>query len=280
MAISEGRLTKQDLDGLVIRANADITRIVGMDTFVDRQLLRARARAFARIEFDSVRPRGLRAMFSKAPIQEHEIEDLWLEQANVALGSNQSQLNRDREVAKIAAKRARAQGIETERLHEAQEAERRQRHLNRPAPAPAPQPYGVSHEGAERLCEAWMRHLGVLDAAVTRITSDGGIDVESAEYVAQVKNYAGSVAVADIRALLGVAVAEGKKALFFTSGEITAEGLAFADRTEIALFRYNAVEGSLAGLNRLGTSCVAHSIPDPWGTDSAGRSSSAQPQGH
>jgi len=109
-----------------------------------------------------------------------------------------------------------------------------------------------------------MRHLGVLDAEVTRFNSDGGIDIHSAAYVAQVKNYAGSIAVADVRALFGVAAADDKKALIFTSGSVTAEGMAFAERTGMALLRYDAVEGSLAGINRLGVACAEFSIAEAF----------------
>lgn len=75
---------------------------------------------------------------------------------------------------------------------------------NRPAPAPKPQKYGVSYSGAERLVRDWIQHLGALETIVTRPTVDGGIDVVSDDYVAQV-NYDGSVGVEAIRELFGVA---------------------------------------------------------------------------
>ncbi|PFG31184.1 restriction endonuclease [Paramicrobacterium agarici] len=146
----------------------------------------------------------------------------------------------------------------------AEEEERRLRWLNRPAPAPAPQPYGVSHEGAEHLVVAWMRHLGVLDAEVTQFSGDGGIDVASAQYIAQVKNYAGSVPVIEVRAFFGVAIADEKSPIFFTSGSVTSEGQAFADRVGMALIHYNAEEAVLTGLNSLGAQCVEFSIPQAF----------------
>ena len=151
------------------------------------------------------------------------------------------------------------------RVEEKQEAEvRRVRWLNRPAPAPAPQVFGVSHEGAEHLTAMWMRHLGVLDAEVTRYSGDGGVDVASAEYVVQVKNLTGSVPVQDIRALYGVAAADGKRALLFTSGSITAEGLAFAERVHMPLIRYDAIAGTVTGVNAVGERAVEFSIPEAW----------------
>lgn len=143
-----------------------------------------------------------------------------------------------------------------EELEAEKEAERQFR-LNRPATAPDPQPYGVSHEGAEHLSAAWMRHLGVLDAEVTAFSGDGGIDVDSLQFVAQVKNYTGAVPVEEIRALFGVATIEGKRAVLFTSGILTAAGAEFADRAGIIVIQYNAVEGTLRGLNDLGRKAVA-----------------------
>lgn len=151
-----------------------------------------------------------------------------------------------------------------EQARQREEEERRMRILNRPAPPPEPQPYGVSHEGAESLACDWMRHLGVRDAEVTRLVGDGGIDIDSAEFVAQVKNYAGSVAVQDVRALFGVAVASDRKALLFTSGVVTAEGRSFADKVGMAVIQYDAVAGTLEGLNPLGTRCVEYGIPESF----------------
>lgn len=127
-------------------------------------------------------------------------------------------------------------------------------------PAPEPQPFGVSHEGAEALVAEWMRHLGAVDAEVTRYSGDGGIDVESSQYIAQVKNYAGTVGVADIREMAGVAVVDGRAPLFFTSGTLTAEAASFAEKAEISAFQYNAVEGTLAGLNQTGTRQVREGL--------------------
>ncbi|MDW4572595.1 restriction endonuclease [Microbacterium sp. M3] len=126
-----------------------------------------------------------------------------------------------------------------------------------PAPAPprpeppAPQPYGVSHVGAEYLVAAWMRHLGALDAKPTKVSGDGGIDVVSARYIAQVKNLgpAAAVPIAHIRDLAGVASVDTRKAAMFTSGVYSSGGSEFADRAGIALFRYDAVRGWLGAVN-------------------------------
>ena len=135
-----------------------------------------------------------------------------------------------------------------------------QQRLNRPAPPPHPQPYGVSHVGAEHLAAAGMRHLGVLDAEVTRFSADGGIDVESERYIAQVKNYAGTVPVEELRALHDVAVLEGKGAVLLTSGSMTEDDAVFADRAGIVVLRYNAVEATIEGPNHLGANAVAEGL--------------------
>lgn len=118
-------------------------------------------------------------------------------------------------------------------------------------PRPAPQPYGVSHRGAEQLVADWMRHLGAADAEVTRFSADGGVDVVSTHWIAQVKNLGErtTVPVAQIRELAGVAAHDGRVPLFFTSGTYSAGGVAFADRAGMGLFEYHAEGGALRAAN-------------------------------
>lgn len=116
---------------------------------------------------------------------------------------------------------------------------------------PAPQPYGVSHRGAEQLCAEWMRYLGQADAQVTQFTGDGGIDVTSNHYIAQVKNYTGTVGVAEVREMAGVVAGDGRKPLFFTSGTYAAGSVEFANKVMMPLFVYDAVAGTLKGANPL-----------------------------
>jgi hypothetical protein len=116
-------------------------------------------------------------------------------------------------------------------------------------PAPDKQLFGVSAEGAERLCAEWMKHLGASDVLVTRATADGGIDLIADPYIAQVKNYAGTVGVIPVRELAGVASIQNREALFFTSGTYASGAIDFANQAQIALFAYNAEEGTLQGIN-------------------------------
>lgn len=118
-------------------------------------------------------------------------------------------------------------------------------------PAPLPQPFGVSHEGAEHLVAEWMRFLGGVEVNVTQFSGDGGIDISGLHYVAQVKNYTGAVDVAAVRELAGVAYADGRKPLFFTSGTYSSGAISFAEQVGIALFVYDAVAGTLSPVGEL-----------------------------
>jgi restriction endonuclease Mrr len=124
--------------------------------------------------------------------------------------------------------------------------------LLRPPP-PHSYLYGVSPEGAEHLVGDWMRHLGAENVRVTDFTSDGGIDVDSEKYVAQVKLYSTiTVGRPEIQQLVGAAVVNGKRPLFFTSSTFTAEAKRYAAQAEVALFRFVPEEGTLIGVNPLG----------------------------
>lgn len=116
-------------------------------------------------------------------------------------------------------------------------------------PRPAPQNEGVTDFGAEKLVKDWLVHYGISDAHVTRQSRDGGADVVSKSYVAEVKNYTGTVGAPVIRQLLGVATSEKKLPMHFTSGTYSQDAQDFAARNKIPLFRYNAKQGTLDGVN-------------------------------
>lgn len=131
--------------------------------------------------------------------------------------------------------------------------------------APEPRPRGVTPMEAEALAAQWMRLLGVVDAEPRRHSGDGGVDVVSTTYIAQVKNLAptASVPVAQIRELAGVAAHDGRRALFFSSGGYSTGGIEFANRAGITLFVYDAVRGTLLGTNELGRVAVARGLSEP-----------------
>ena len=124
------------------------------------------------------------------------------------------------------------------------------------APAPAAYPLGVSPRGAELLCCEWMKHLGITDARVTQFVADGGIDITSAKYEAQVKHYTGPVGAPDIQRFIGATFPHTKGLLFFTSGRYTAQAQDAAATADVALFRYNAESGDLIASNRQAESLV------------------------
>lgn len=77
------------------------------------------------------------------------------------------------------------------------------------------------------------------------------MDVVSLGFIAQVKNLApsSSVSLSHIRDLAGVAAVDGRRSLMFTSGLYSMGGSEFAEKAGIALFRYDAVRGTLTGSN-------------------------------
>lgn len=118
----------------------------------------------------------------------------------------------------------------------------------------------ISPRDAERLVAQWIRALGEPSAGVTSFVADGGVDVVSDNYLAQVKHYQGKVGPAAIRELVGVCKVDGRKPLFFTSGSYTASAIGFADSSEVALFIYNASEGTLVSANSHAEGILNHGL--------------------
>lgn len=239
-----------DRDDLAHRARENARTLIGNDTFVEGHGLRRRAESFARIEFEVIRIRGLRAIFKDPPMREAEIVELWLEEARTLLSGNKSELVRARKVIEVEA------GLQREREKPASSFRATAKPQIRPvsprSAPPAAQKFGVSPIGAESLVCAWMRHLGEADAHVTRFTGDGGIDVASSDWIVQVKHYAGTVGVQAIREFAGVAAVDKRKAAFFTSTGYAAGAISFANEAGIALLLYSAEEGWLVGANPAG----------------------------
>lgn len=105
---------------------------------------------------------------------------------------------------------------------------------------------------AEEICATWLRSKGERSAEVTRNGADGGVDIRSNKYVAQVKNYKGSVPVQAIREIYGIASAESKIPLFFTSGNYTKAAMDFADSVKMPLITYDAALQKFSGANLQG----------------------------
>jgi hypothetical protein len=118
---------------------------------------------------------------------------------------------------------------------------------------PAAQNYGVSHYGAEHLVRDWLVFLGFEDAEVTRQSQDGGIDVESSEFVCQVKHYKSQpVTVQEVREIFGVSSSLGKSALIFTTSNLTASASLFAEQVGMATVHFDPYNAMLTALNEAG----------------------------
>ena len=118
---------------------------------------------------------------------------------------------------------------------------------------PLSQPYGVSNYGAERLVSDWLIYLGCEDVVLTQASQDGGIDVETANHVCQVKYYKNQgVSVQEVREIFGVASAAGKEAMIFTSSSLTAAAHEFANQVGVVAVQFNVEDSLLVGLNHYG----------------------------
>ncbi|WP_417504712.1 restriction endonuclease [Microbacterium sp.] len=237
------------LEEIVARARNDVATLVGSDTHVQMQKIRARAHGFARTEFDRLRQLGLRSLVTRPALLHSDLEEIWIGEAMRLIEANQSQFAADRSAQQ---KQAEVDRTANEAADASRGKRKRKPTSEPPSPQPLPHPYGVSHRGAESLVRDWMRHLGARDAEVTQFTADGGIDVVSSKWIVQVKNYAGVVTVEPVRELAGVTTVDSRKAALFTSGRFTAGAMAFADSAGVALLTYSAEEGTLFGVNNLG----------------------------
>lgn len=118
---------------------------------------------------------------------------------------------------------------------------------------PGPQRFGVSARGAEHLCGLWLKFLGETHVQVTRATADGGADILSTTICCQVKNYSKQpVSVGEVRDLYGTALAMKLQPLMMTSSQLTQTALDWSNEHGVTALKFNAEEGTLIGLNRLG----------------------------
>jgi hypothetical protein len=90
---------------------------------------------------------------------------------------------------------------------------------------------------AEATAAEWMIYMGFTDAVQTGRGADHGLDVESHYAVAQVKTQAQSIGRPLLQNLQGAA--HGKRTLFFALEGYTAEAIDFAQRVDMALFRFD-----------------------------------------
>ena len=93
-------------------------------------------------------------------------------------------------------------------------------------------------EDAERLAEKHMQRVGYSDARRTNAGADGGVDVESARSVAQVKDQSNPVGRHLIQQLYGVAHSRNKKAFFFAR-RYAPQAVEWARENNVKLYQFN-----------------------------------------
>jgi hypothetical protein len=98
---------------------------------------------------------------------------------------------------------------------------------------------------AEFLARDWMLFLGDSGCQVSQATRDGGADVVSKHFVAEVKHHAVPVSPAVVRQIFGVATAQGKTALFFSLSGYSSAAVEFGEQVRMALFVYDFAQGTL-----------------------------------
>jgi hypothetical protein len=117
---------------------------------------------------------------------------------------------------------------------------------NQPEPSSINSSYDFEH-----YCCEWMHYLGDSVAQVSQATGDGGADIISETYVAQVKYYNGPIPVSQVRDLLGTSVDFRKKPIFFASMSYSKGSIEFANRNMIPLFLVDAHEGEIRAGNNI-----------------------------
>jgi hypothetical protein len=98
----------------------------------------------------------------------------------------------------------------------------------------------VSARDFEFVAESWMKYWGVLDAEATTASGDGGIDVISSRFAAQVKFYANSkVGRPELQNLYGAAQGLNLGSLFFAySSGYSDLALAWAEQVGVGCFAF------------------------------------------
>lgn len=118
----------------------------------------------------------------------------------------------------------------------------------------------ITPRDAENMAADWMRSLGAKGVEVTRFQADGGIDVTSTEYIAQVKHFATNVGVAPIRELSGVVRMDGRRGLFFATNGYSSGAIEFANQSGIALFRMRPEKKELTAMNTTAEAFLKHGL--------------------
>ncbi|WP_343834283.1 restriction endonuclease [Glutamicibacter creatinolyticus] len=128
--------------------------------------------------------------------------------------------------------------------------------LKRPLPV-----INCTHQQAEYLAAQWMRFLGEGDAKVSQATRDGGFDVESSNFVVEVKHHATPVGPSPVRALAGVAGAKKKIGAFFSLRGYSKEAIKFGCEASVLLFSYDPENGTIKGMTPVSEIAALQGLP-------------------
>jgi hypothetical protein len=114
---------------------------------------------------------------------------------------------------------------------------------------------------AELAARDFLRWLSYTDAQVTSEGADGGIDVVSAQIVAQVKAETVRTGRPAVQALFGAACGIGKHACFFSLAGYSGEAVAWANqaRVQMPLFRFD-LQGRPEPANRVAQEMLARAM--------------------
>jgi len=98
----------------------------------------------------------------------------------------------------------------------------------------------------ELIATSWMQFWGEYDAAATQFSGDGGVDVLSSNYGAQVKFYSNKpVGRPEVQGLVGAAAGYGVRPAFFAySTGYTTEALQWAQDMDVACFTFVPQQGN------------------------------------
>lgn len=104
----------------------------------------------------------------------------------------------------------------------------------------------VDSRDAEYLAAEVMTKLGCRSVQVTPASRDGGLDVEAAGWVAEVKHHSSPVPASYLHRIYGVAQSRSSRAMFFAWNGYRPEAKAFGESTGMLLFTYDPSTGSIA----------------------------------
>lgn len=98
----------------------------------------------------------------------------------------------------------------------------------------------------ELIAMSWMQFWGEHDAVATQFSGDGGVDVLSSNFGAQVKFYSNKpVGRPEVQALVGAAAGHGVRPVFFAySTGYTSEALQWAQDMDVACFTFLPLQGN------------------------------------